>query len=93
MENFKERLRSFLDTELNNLINERCKETNTVLDHRTELQGRLTDYILRDALHICDIQITKQLLKKLIKKNFEDEKVGEDIVNKITFRGTSLDFY
>ena len=30
MENFKEELRSFLDTELNNLINERCKETNTV---------------------------------------------------------------
>ena len=39
MENFRERLRSFLDTELNNLINERCREANTVLDHRTELQG------------------------------------------------------
>ena len=88
MENFRERLRSFLDTELNNLINERCREANTVLDHRTELQGRLTDYILRDACHICDIQITKQLLKKI-----EDEKAGEDIVNKITFRGTSVDFY
>ena len=93
MENFKERLRSFLDTELNNLINERCKETNTVLDHRTELQGRLTDYILRDALHICDIQITKQLLKKLIKKNFGDENIGEDILRKITFAGTSLDYF
>ena len=64
MENFKERLRSFLDTELNNLINERCRETNSVLDHRTELQERLTDYILRDACHIYDIQITKQLFKK-----------------------------
>ena len=62
MENFREKLRSFLDTELNNLINERCKETNTVLDHRTELQERLTDDIVRDACHRCDYQITKQLL-------------------------------
>ena len=51
MENFKERLRSFLDTELNNLINERCRETNTVLDHRTELQGRLTDFSIISELN------------------------------------------
>ena len=75
MKNFKERLRSFLDTELNNLINERCRETNTVLDHRTELKGRLTDYILREALHICDIQITKQLLKKSLKKTLKMKRL------------------
>ena len=89
MENFKERLRSFLDTELNNLINERCRETNTVLDHRTELQERLTDDIVRDVYHRCNNEITKQLLKEIVKKNFKEE----DIVNKITFRGTSLNFY
>ena len=61
MENFREKLRSFLDTELNNLSNVRCKKTNTVLDHKTELQERLTDFIVRDSCHVCDIQITKQL--------------------------------
>ena len=64
MENFREKLRSFSDTELNNPINERCKETNTVLDHKTELQERLTDDIVRNAYHNCNNQITHQLFKK-----------------------------
>ena len=93
MENFREKLRSFLDTELNNLSNERCKETNTVLDHRTKLIERLTDNLIRNTCYVCDIQITKQLLKKLIKKNFGDENIGEDILRKITFAGTSLDYF
>ena len=55
-------LEAFLDIELNNLINERCRETNAVLDHRTELQERLTDDIVRDVYHRCNNEITKQLL-------------------------------
>ena len=93
MENFIEKLKSFLDTEVNNLINERCKETDTVLDHRTELQESITDRIVRQACCVCDERMTTQLLKKIIKKNFGDEKTGEDILSKITFGGISLDFY
>ena len=89
MVNFKEKLRSFLDSELNNLINERCREKNTVLDHRTKLREKLTDDIVRDAYQRCNNQITKQLLKEIVEKNFKKE----DIVNKITFRVTSLDFF
>ena len=73
MENFKEKLRSFLDAELNNLINERRKKTNTVLDHKTELQERLSDKIVSDTCHICDEKITPALLKKIIKEKFGDE--------------------
>ena len=92
MENFREKLRSFLDTELNNLINERCKKTNTVLDHKTELQESITDYIVRDTCYICNEKITTALLTKLIKENFEDEKTGEDMLRKITFNGTSPNY-
>ena len=75
MGNFREKLRSFLYIELNNLINERCKE-------------KLTDDIVIDAYHRCNNEITKQSFKEIVEKNFK-----EDIVNKFTFHGTSLDFY
>ena len=65
------------------------RPANTVLEHRTELQVRLTDDIVRDAYHRCNNEITKQLLKEIVKEKFKEE----DIVNKITFGGTSLDFY
>ena len=90
MENFKEKLRSFLDTELNNLINERCKETNTVLDHRTELIKRLTHDIVRNTYYFCDGKITPALLQKIIGEKFEDEKTRADMLKKITFAGASL---
>ena len=38
-------------------------------------------------------KLLNNYLKKIIKKNFEDEKTGEDILRKITFGGTSLDYF
>ena len=89
MENFREKQRkqrSFLDTLLNNLINERCKETNTVLDHRTELRESITNYIVRDACYICDERITRQLLKKKsLKKNLKMKRLEKIIYAKSNY--------
>ena len=37
-----------------------CRKTNTVLGHKTKLQERLTDDIVRNTCHVCDFQIRKQ---------------------------------
>ena len=92
MENFREKLRSFLDTELNNLINERCQKTNTVLDHGTKLQERLTDDIVSITCRICDEKLTPALLENIIEEKFEDESTGEDVLKRISFNRAPLDY-